>query len=194
MPKGLRKPVFGVGINDYPGTSSWMIDGVRYKCPIYVKWVSMMGRCYNEKFVKDFPTYQECHVSEDWKYFTNFRNWMSEQDWQGKELDKDLLFKNNKTYSAETCVFVSRELNAFLNDHGAARGKYPLGVSWHKGTQMFVASCSDPNTGKSRHIGLFDNPEDAHLAWKSRKHELACIYAEQQTDERIAEALRTRYL
>lgn len=50
MPKGLRKPVFGVGINDYPGTSSWMINGVRFKCPLYRKWVSMLGRCYKEEY------------------------------------------------------------------------------------------------------------------------------------------------
>ena len=194
MPKGLRKPVFGVGINDYPGTSSWMIDGIRYKCPLYVKWLSMLGRCYNEKFVKDFPTYQDCNVCEEWKFYSNFRSWMLEQDWKGKELDKDLLVKNNKVYSAETCVFISRELNAFLNDHGARRGQWPLGVTWNKARRKFVAACSDPVTGKSKHIGMFETSEEAHLAWKAQKHQHALRYAEQQTDERIAEALRTRYL
>lgn len=141
-----------------------------------------------------FPTYVGCVVSEDWKYFSKFRAWMETQDWQSKELDKDILFKGNKIYSAETCVFVSRELNTFLNDHGNARGLYPLGVCWHKATEMFTAQCSDPKTGKSEHLGLFASPEEAHLAWKAKKHEHALNYADQQTDPRVAEALRTRYL
>ncbi len=194
MPKGVRKLVFGVGINDYAGTSSWMIDGVRFKCPLYLKWFSMLLRCYKEKHLKMFPTYIGCYVSEDWKYFSKFRAWMQTQDWEGKELDKDILFKGNKVYSAETCIFVSRELNTFLNDHGNARGSYPLGVSWHKGREKFVAQCSDPKTGKSVHLGLFENPQDAHLAWKQKKHEHALAYADQQTDPRIAEALRTRFI
>lgn len=194
MPKGVRSPVFGVGINDYPGKSSWTLDGVRFKCPFYRKWVSMLGRCYREEYLKMFPTYSGCYVSDEWKYFSNFRAWMEKQDWESKELDKDLLIKDNKVYSEETCVFISRELNAFLNDHKLARGFYPLGVSWHKSTEMFVSQCSNPKTGKSEHLGLFDNPEDAHLAWKKRKHELACLYAEQEKDVRVIEALRTRYL
>jgi len=194
MPKGVRKLVFGVGINDYPGTSSWMIGGVRFKCPLYIKWFSMLLRCYKKAHLEMFPTYIGCSVSEDWKYFSKFRAWMEEQDWKGKELDKDILVKGNKIYSAETCVFVSRELNTFLNDHGSARGLYPLGVSWHKATETFIAQCSDPKTGKSVHLGQFSTPEEAHLAWKAKKHEHALTYAEQQTDPRIAEALRTRYL
>lgn len=194
MPKGIRKPVFGVGINDYPGTSSWTINGVRYKCPFYRKWVSMLARCYKEEYLAEFPTYAGCSVSEEWKYFTNFRVWMEEQDWVGKELDKDILVPDNKIYSKETCVFISRELNAFLNDHRSARGLYNLGVSWHKRTGMFVSQCSNPLTGKSEYLGLFDSEEAAHLAWKQKKHEHALVYAEQQTDPRVADALRTRYL
>lgn len=194
MAKGRRSPVFGVGINDYPGTSSWMEGGVRHHCPFYVKWHSMLSRCYNKKYLDAMPTYADCYVTEDWKRFSVFRAWMEGQDWEGKHLDKDLLVPGNKEYGPETCVFISRKLNAFLNDHRLARGEYPLGVSWHKQTSKFVAQCSNPETGKSEHLGLFDDPEEAHLAWKKRKHELACIYADQQTDPRVAHALRTRYL
>lgn len=112
----------------------------------------------------------------------------------GKQLDKDILIPGNKLYSKDTCVFVSRKLNTFLNDHGMASGPYPTGVSWHKATSMFSAQCSDPATGRSKHLGLFETPEEAYLVWKAKKHEHALAYAEQQTDPRIAEALRTRYL
>ena len=194
MPKGLRKPVFGVGINDYPGTSSWMIDGKRFKCPLYNKWGSMLLRCYKEEHLERNPTYIGCSVSDEWIYFSNFRAWMIEQDWEGKQLDKDILIPGNKLYSRDTCVFVSRKLNTFLNDHGMASGPYPTGVSWHKATSMFSSQCSNPATGKSEHLGLFETPEEAHLVWKAKKHEHALTYADQQTDPRVAEALRTRYL
>lgn len=95
MPKGVRKPVFGVGINDYPGTSSWMIDGVRFKCPLYRKWVSMLARCYKKEYLEIFPTYIGCSVSEEWKYFSNFRSWMEMQDWEGKEYEQNL---DNQAY------------------------------------------------------------------------------------------------
>lgn len=194
MPKGVRKPVFGVGINDYPGTSSWYIDGVRVKCPFYRKWVSMLARCYKEEYLKTFPTYLDCYVCDEWKYFSNFRSWMESQDWKGKELDKDVLVEGNKVYSPDTCIFISRGLNSFLNDHAARRGQYPIGVSWHKLTQMFASQCSDPATGKSEHLGLFSTPEEAHQAWKRRKHEHALFYAAQETDPRLIEALKTRFI
>lgn len=194
MPKGLRKPVFGVGINDYPGTSSWMVDGKRFKCPFYIKWTSMLLRCYKEKHLIKNPTYIGCSVSDDWKYFSNFKAWMEQQDWEGKQLDKDILVPGNKLYSKDTCVFVSRNLNTFLNDHSMASGPYPTGVAWHKATSMFSSQCSDPATGRSKHLGLFETPEEAYLVWKAKKHEHALTYADQQTDPRIAEALRTRYL
>lgn len=194
MPKGVRKPVFGVGINDYPGTSSWYIDGVRVKCPFYRKWMSMLSRCYKEEYLETFPTYLDCYVCDEWKYFSNFRSWMEMQDWEGKELDKDLLVKGNKVYSPDTCIFISRGLNCFLNDHAAKRGPYPIGVSWHKLTQMFASQCSDPLTGKSEHLGLFNTPEEAHAAWKRRKHEHVLFYASQETDPRLIEALKTRFI
>lgn len=196
MPKGVRKPVFGVGINDYSGKSSWVVDGVRYKCPIYTKWVSMLCRCYKLGYMEEFPTYKGCSVSEDWVYFSKFRAWMEKQDWEGKQLDKDLLVPGNKVYSAETCVFLPLEINMFMNDHGNGRGSWPLGVTWKQSSNAFVAAISNPLAAQkgSQHIGMFSTAEEAHLAWKKRKHEIACMYADQQTDPRVAEALRTRYL
>ena len=122
-----------------------------------------------------------------------FRAWMETQDWEGKQLDKDILFQGNKEYSPSTCVFVDGIVNNFLLDSAAIRGDWPIGVCWNERDQKFQSNCCNPFTKKREHLGLFHCPNQAHLAWKKRKHELACQLADVQTDERVAEALRARY-
>jgi len=119
---------------------------------------------------------------------------MVTQDWQGKALDKDLLVKGNKLYSPETCVFIPESLNCFILESEANRGEYPIGVYWDKEANKYKAQCNNPFTRKKESLGRFLDPNEAYLAWKAKKHEHALRYADQQTDSRIAEALRTRYL
>lgn len=186
--------VFGVGINDLTRAIVWRENGKRIICPIYRIWQNMLGRCYDEDQHKRLPSYKDCTVIEDWVYLSKFESWLKTQDWEGKQLDKDILFLGNKVYSPETCVFVDAKLNTFLVDRASARGLYPIGVEWQKHRGKFRARCSNPFIAKIEHLGYFEDPQEAHLVWKKRKHELALIYAEQQTDPRVAEALRTRYL
>jgi hypothetical protein len=119
---------------------------------------------------------------------------METQEWLGKELDKDLLSQGNKIYSPETCVFVDLNVNHFILDRSAKRGDFPIGVSFDKVRGKFQSYCGNPFTGKSSNLGYFDCPEKAHEAWRKRKHELACQLADLQTNERVANALRSRYL
>jgi hypothetical protein len=118
---------------------------------------------------------------------------MELQCWQGKELDKDLLVKGNKVYSPSTCVLVSPLTNGFTLDCRASKGDWPIGVSFHKQHKRFGSRCQNPFTKRLEHLGYFNCPEQAHEAWRKRKHELACQLADLQTDERVAAALRTRY-
>jgi hypothetical protein len=135
-------------------------------------------------------------VCDDWLLFTNFKEWMTQQVWESQHLDKDLLIAGNKIYSPDTCVFIHPTVNVFTTDRVNFRGKYLLGVSWYGRYNKFRASCSNPFTKKQETLGYFDTELEAHLAWKSRKHELACMLADSElvTDERVAQALRTRYL
>lgn len=153
----------------------------------------MLSRCYSEECQAKHPTYIGCSVAQEWLTFSAFRAWVVTQPWGGKQLDKDIIVPGNKVYSPETCVFVTGALNTFLCDNGAARGEWPLGVDWHKQNGKFDSRCSNPFTGKREHLGYFDNPQAAHEAWRSRKHELACKYAEMQNDPRITQALRARF-
>lgn len=195
--------VCGVGINDadYAVTVEEVIsreNGKRTRrrvwiCPLYRAWEGMLRRCYSSALHAQRPTYAGCSVAAEWRKFSAFRSWMVKQNWEGNHLDKDILRAGNKVYGPETCVFVSRSLNNFLIDAGAARGEWPIGVSLHKRNGKFRAECRNPITGRNERIGLFTCPDEAHMAWLKRKRELANLLAEQQTDQRIADALRARY-
>lgn len=199
----LRKLVCGVGINDADyvvqrkETVGYM-DGKRKRkivwiCPYYRTWASMIVRCYSDKSQDRCPTYRGCSVSAEWHIFSNFKNWMMTQDWEGKQLDKDLFFEGNKVYSASTCVFVTQAVNSFTTDRGAARGKWQIGVYWNEKVGKFKSHCRNPFTKKQEYLGLFSCPEDAYLAWKAKKAEHAKRLAEEQTDERVKKALKERY-
>lgn len=194
----MRKLVYGVGINDadYCTAKYEKINGNKVRvwvCPFYEKWANLLIRCYSHSYQSRYPTYAGCEVCAEWLIFSRFKAWMSGLDWFGLELDKDLLRPGNKVYGPENCVFVSRRLNRFTVDAGAIRGDWPIGVSWDKRKEQFKAGCSNPFTGKHDNLGYFDCPNAAHEAWRQRKHELACQYADMQPDSRLAEALRSRF-
>lgn len=130
----------------------------------------MLKRCYSENLHKSSPTYLDCEVCDEWKTFSNFRSWMESQDWEGKELDKDLL-GNGKLYSPDTCTFLPRIVNSFLLENKSRRGKTLLGVSKRK--NRFYASCKDTFTGNKIYLGCFKDQVSAHKAWIIKKCELA---------------------
>lgn len=201
--KKIKKLVYGVGINDADyvtqvfETLGYVNGKIKRKlvwfCPYYSAWTSMLVRCYSTKYQERNPTYIGCTVSEEWLTFSVFKRWMEKQDFEGKQLDKDLLFECNKIYSAESCVFVTQAVNKFTLDCGSARGEWMIGVYWDKGKNKFRSMCSNPFTKKQEHLGVFVNEQEAHQTWLKRKLELAHLLASEQTDERVAKALIERY-
>ena len=194
-----RKLVYGVGINDadYVVIYRKVVDGevLIVECPLYKRWNNMMKRCYYERSLKTRASYEDCFVCEKWKYFSNFRSWMLQQDWEGKHLDKDLLITGNKVYSPDVCIFVHPKINTFVNNCTSSRGKHLLGTTWDKSKNKFSVKCRNPFTGLHENLGRYKNELEAHLVWKSRKHEFACQLADSEycNDPRLANALRTRY-
>lgn len=194
---------FGIGINDADYViKKYMelpkVNGKRRRkliwvCPYFSRWVNVLQRCYSENYHNLHETYRGCTVCEDWKYFSNFKSWMEAQDWEGKELDKDMLIEGNKVYSPDTCIFVSQSLNKFFGYRGKANGTLPVGVSIHKHSGKYQAKCCNPFTGIREHLGYWDNYEDAHEAWKRKKYEHALALAELESDENLANILRQKY-
>jgi hypothetical protein len=159
----------------------------------------MFARCYSKSELKKYPSYNGCFVSEEFIKFTDFKKWVDSQpnnDWENCHLDKDLLIKDNKIYSPDTCVFIEADLNTFLTDSEASRGDYLIGVTYHKRDKVFEAKCNNPfglTDDDGRYLGRFRTEVEAHKAWRAKKHEYACVFAQSQTDKRIAEALLTLY-
>lgn len=199
-----KNKIYGVGVNDADyvvmirGTNP-KVNGKRsrtliWECPYYRTWHNMLTRCYSEAYLKRRPSYFECTVCEDWKYFSNFRAWMETQDWEGKQLDKDLLVEGNKQYSPSSCVFISNIINSFItNGKSSKETEYPMGVSLHEKSQRLRIRCSNPITKTVENLGYCDNPEEGHSIWKQRKKEIALLLAEEQENPVIKAAIITRY-
>ena len=198
-----KKLICGVGNNnaDYvvKKYETNVVDGKKKRkqvwiCPYFQTWKNMLARCYSTKYQEKQPTYVGCTVATEWLTFSNFKNWMETQEWQDKQLDKDLLIEGNKVYSPNTCVFVSRRVNMFTTDRGAARGEWMIGVYWNKTAGKFMSQCCNPLTNKREHLGRFDSEQEAHEVWLKRKRELAHLLAAEQTDSRVSKALIDRYM
>ena len=193
-----NKYVEGVGIND--ANYAVFSGRVGLLCPYYNVWREMLKRCYSSRYQKSKPTYKGCTVCEEWHLFSNFKSWMEQQDYLGKQLDKDLLIYRNKIYSPETCCFVSKKVNTFLLKCDKSRGIYPLGVSYRNKLADMVNEFTSPfrarvsiTTKHQTHLGYFKTPEEAHRAWQKAKAALAFDLALEQTDERVKQGLMRVY-
>lgn len=203
----LKPTVYGWGINDVNYSTSkgcYIVEeGIKKwktlrRCPYYIKWKDMIKRCKSIKSLKAEPSYRDCTIDEEWRYFSNFIQWVDSQsnrDWENCSLDKDFLGTDIKIYSKHTCSFIDSSLNSFVLTRNSDRGEYMLGVKVDPSNKKnpFIARCNNPYTSKPKHLGSFKTELEAHKAWQAKKHEYACLLAEQQQDPRVANALRERY-
>ena len=166
----MRKLVCGVGNNDAQYIVRRVVDGKQVSCPYYVRWFSMLARCYDTKQFARQPTYIGCTVCDEWLTFSNFKNWMVRQGWEGKELDKDVLVQGNKVYSPATCIFVPPSINKLLASKKGNRGAYPQGVSLNKLSGKFVAQCCVD--GKVKALGYYKTIEAAQTAYRDFKYKV----------------------
>lgn len=181
------KTVCGVG---YLGD---LEKGCAINSKIYDIWRQMLTRCYDERFYKKRPTYEDCTTSENFKNFSYFNKWCYSQVGFGKDgwnLDKDILIKGNKVYSEDTCCFVPPELNNTFVKSDKKRGGLPIGVSFVKKYGKYKAGIS--MCGVVTHIGTYSTSEEAFQAYKQAKEDyiksLANKYKD-QIDSRVYEAL-----
>lgn len=182
-----KKPPFGVG---YVEPTYKIADKeTDWFCPYYLRWYSMLSRCYSKRVLKERPTYDRFTVCESWLNFSDFRSWMEQQDWEGKDLDKDILNSINNTneYSPENCAFINRTLNSFFTLRQNHRGAYPLGVTFNKQGHSYVSRLNKPK-GRIR-LGYFKTPEEAHRAWQQAKLDYGRELQSEQTDQRVFDGL-----
>ena len=199
----MNKLTYGVGVNDLGYRVHIMEEVTKnggkrimksvFKCKYYTAWRNMLERCYSKKFLESNQSYSGTSVCSEWLSATAFKKWMEQKDWRGKSLDKDIIVPGSGLYSPETCAFVLQATNLFVTARDAFRGDYPIGVHLYKPTGKYRAACRNPFTGKQEKLGYFSTPEEAHEAWRKRKHELAQLVAARESDILVVEALKKRY-
>ena len=144
-------------------------NGKITKC--YDTWSRMMRRCYDNKYKEKHLTYKYCEVCEEWYNFQTFAEWYNDNYYEipGKVmcLDKDILVKGNKTYTPETCVFVSNEINLLFVKRNKSRGNCPIGVSYSKRDNVYI--CHGSFGDKQKNLGSFDTPQEAFKVYKEYK-------------------------
>ena len=167
----IKNPYFpsfyGVGFIGNGKFKPFDENGKPTKC--YIAWKNMMKRCYCLKFHKNRPRYSHCTVDEKWLNFQVFAEWYYSHYYEIENeqmaLDKDILHKGNKVYSANTCVFVPSSINNLFVKSNKIRGKYPIGVTKHG--DKFVAQLTKDN--EQIYLGIYTTPEEAFLAYKKAK-------------------------
>ena len=142
------------------------------KTKAYDTWHDMLRRCYDTKSHEKRPTYIGCEVYEKWLNFQTFAEWYEKNYYeipdQIMNLDKDILIKNNKIYSPDTCVFVPQNINKLFIKCNAIRGDLPIGVVYNKHVKKYEARCRIKGL-KTKHLGYYDTSEEAFLAYKNFK-------------------------
>ena len=178
----------GFGYIDIEGASTH-----KHMTKEYQLWNNMINRCYNEKRLSRNPTYKDCHVSEDWRYLSNFKEWCNRQigfEQEAWHLDKDILVEDSKTYSPETCCFVPMEINVALANNKSVRGSFPQGVIYNSTKTRYRARIQRGDKWES--LGTYDTPEEAFCAYKPVKEAHIKSLAEKwkgKVDPRVYEAL-----
>ena len=129
----------------------------------YVTWHDMLKRCYDPKYHEICSTYKGCKVEDDWLNFQNAAEWIDKNYYEvpGEKmcLDKDILYKKNKLYSKETCIFVPERINTLFVKSDKARGKSPIGVT-PSSSGTYLVQCSN-KYGKSVYLGTYKTEEEA---------------------------------
>lgn len=156
----------------------------------YKIWHSILQRCYDTKTHLKQPTYEECNVSDKWKVYENFYEWVHAQanykQWlEGNRwtVDKDIICKGNKTYSENYCCLVPENVNALFTKRQNDRGNYPIGVYYYKAGNCFRAQCMNPLLNKRVLIGSYDSPIDAFYAYKQYKEDIIKKIAQQEYEK-----------
>lgn len=158
------KSYYGVGfLGRAYNKNEKYVDDISFKT-----WLWILQRCYSKLALERRPTYEPCSVCDEWLEYYNFKIWFEQNYYtienETMEIDKDILFKNNKIYSPETCIFIPHCINSVFCKTDAKRGEYPIGVSYHKRIGKFQSYCTADN--RRVYLGYHETPEDAFNCYK----------------------------
>ena len=113
----LAPSVYGVGFMGQ-GPHRTKVKGQRTRA--YSRWVNMLARCYELPRRKVNAAYEGVTVCREWHDFQQFASWYEatypRDASEPHELDKDAASHGAKTYSPETCQWLTRHANLAARD------------------------------------------------------------------------------
>lgn len=168
----------------YPSVYNVGIVGSRYPVKVnnkiskeYNTWRHMLGRCYDKKYKRKEPTYQNAICCDEWLLYENFYEWLHSQEnfdkWLNGNrwaLDKDILIKGNKEYSPEFCCLVPQRVNSLFVKNDATRSNLPIGVDISG--DKYKVRCGNYLNNSRDYLGLYDNFESAFQCYKKNKEKV----------------------
>ena len=162
---------FGVG---YLGEGKYEMSKNGKHTDEYKIWHSMLKRCYDPKFQEKHSTYKGCIVEDYWLNFQHICEWIEENYYEipGEKmcLDKDILYKGNKVYSRDTCIFVPERINTLFVKHDNARGNSPIGTT-PTSSGNYRVQCHN-GYGKQIPLGTYSTKEEAFQVYKQYKEKI----------------------
>ena len=162
---------FGVG---YLGEGKYEISENGKLKREYNIWYHMLERCYDPKFHEKNPTYKDCLIEDYLLNFQHMGEWLEDNYYEvpGEKmcLDKDILYKGNKVYSRDTCIFVPQRINLLFTKRDNDRGDNPIGVTPNSSGNYRV-HCNN-GYGKQIPLGTYPTKEQAFQAYKEYKENL----------------------
>ena len=159
---------FGVG---YLGEGKYTVSENGKLKKEFKIWYDMIKRCYDPKYQEEHSTYKGCKVEDYLLNFQYMAEWINENYYEvsGEKmcLDKDILYKGNKVYSRETCIFVPERINLLFVKSNKSRGDNPIGT-YPLPSGNYRAMCSN-GYGKNIPLGVYSTPEEAFKRYKQCK-------------------------
>lgn len=140
----------------------------------YGVWYQMLERCYSSRH-KCYNRYggRGVIVCKEWHNFQTFAEWYRSQnnyDDKSFHLDKDMKVTGTLRYSPETCSLIPQKINNLLTSRHKVRGKYPVGVYYHKTRNKYKAQVNIGG-GFKIHLGYFYSSDEAFEVYKAYKEE-----------------------
>ena len=119
---------------------------------------------------------------------------ISQKNWEGRHLDKNILVAKSTVYSSDTCLFVPSEVNSlFSGGKQGSLGEGVVGVCFSKKLNKYKATMT--KRGKPEHLGYYATVVKAHEAYRQAKGayilELAAAFTD-ENDWKLREALIRR--
>jgi hypothetical protein len=157
------KTIFSIGCL---GVGKYRAKANNQKTLEYNIWMSILQRCYVEKYRYKYPAYEDCIVCDEWLIFQNFAQWYNDNIYyindERMHIDKDILINDNKIYSPDRCIIVPQRVNMiFMNKAKNRDSDLPNAI--YRCVNGYQASYN----GKS--LGVFKTVEGAINAHDSAK-------------------------